>query len=187
MFAALSALLCGCERELDNTAPVSEYLVIEAQAPATKTDVTEGVTSWDAGDQSTVVYDGNSYVYTASAAGKTTTFTSTAGITNYDATKSCVAYYPTTSDASVEVSAATTLVFQSGSQENSSKAPLVGTPNTGNLTNGKLAMVFENVFSVLELRVDAGQLSSPAKTLTIEPANASDFTGYLAGKGTVNV
>lgn len=186
--AALSALLCGCERELDNQIPVveSEYLVIEAQAPATKTDVTEGVTSWEAGDQITVVYDGNSYTYTASSAGTTTTFTSTAGITNYDASKSCIAYYPAVSEAGVEVPSATTLVFQSGTQENSSKAPLVGTPNTGNLSDGKLGMVFENVFSVLEIRVDAGELSSPAKTLVIEPADPSDFTGYLAGKGTVD-
>ena len=188
MFAALSALLCGCERELDNAQEIaSEYLVIEAQAPVTKTDVTDGATSWEAGDQITVVYDGNSYTYTASTAGATTTFTSTAGITTYDATKSCVAYYPAVNGGGVEVPSATTLTFQSGTQENSSKAPLVGVPNTGNLTGGKLAMVFENVFSVLEIRVDAGELSSPAKTLTVEPADASDFTGYLAGKGSVNV
>lgn len=185
--AALSALVCGCERELDNAQEIaSEYLVIEAQAPVTKTDVTNGATSWEAGDQITVVYDGNSYTYTASTAGATTTFTSTAGITTYDATKSCVAYYPAVNGGGVEVPSATTLTFQSGTQENSSKAPLVGVPNTGNLTGGKLAMVFENVFSVLEIRVDAGELTSPAKTLTVEPADASDFTGYLAGKGSVN-
>lgn len=189
MLAALSALLCGCERELDTSLDIveQEYLVIEAQAPATRTDVTEGMTSWEEGDQITVVYDGNSYTYTASAAGKTTTFTSTAGISNYDSSKSCVAYYPAVSDGTVEALSELNLTFQTGTQENSSKAPLVGKPNTGNLTDGKLGMVFENIFSVLEIRVDAGELSSPAKTLVIEPADAADFTGYLAGKGTVDV
>ena len=47
-------------------------------------------------------------------------------------------------------------------------------------------MVFENVFSVLELRIDAGELSGTAKSVTVAPASAEGFNGYLSVSGTVD-
>ena len=172
----------GCVKDMDQPAPVqSDYLVIEAVcAPATKTDMTQGQSVWEEGDKITVVYDGAAYEYVASAAGETTTFTSTAGVANYDASKSIVAYYPVTdATGTVKVEAEKTIAFNGAEQVNSACAPLVGTPKDDNLKGGSLSMVFENIFSVLELRIDPGDLSGTAKSVTVSPASAEGFSGYL--------
>lgn len=181
--------IAGCVKDMDQSAPVqSDYLVIEAVcAPVTKTDMTQGQSAWEEGDKITVVYDGAAYEYVASAAGETTTFTSTAGIANYDASKPIVAYYPVTDAAgTVKIEAEKTIAFNGAEQVNSACAPLVGTPKEDNLAGGALSMVFENVFSVLELRIDAGELSGTAKSVTVSPASAEGFNGYLSVSGTVD-
>ena len=181
--------MAGCVKDMDQSVPVqSDYLVIEAScALTTKTDINEGQSAWEEGDKITVVYNGAAYEYVASAAGETTTFTSTAGITGYDASKPIVAYYPVTDAAgTVKVEAEKTIAFKGAEQVNSSCAPLVGTPKDDNLANGSLSMLFENVFSVLELRIDAGELSGTAKSVTVSPASAEGFSGYLSVSGTVD-
>lgn len=181
--------IAGCVKDVDQSAPFqSDYLVIEAAcAPATKTDMTQGQSAWEAGDKITVVYDGAAYEYVASVAGETTTFTSTAGIVNYDASKPIVAYYPVTdATGTVKIEAERTIAFKGADQVNSACAPLVGTPKEDNLANGSLSMIFENVFSVLELRIDAGELSGTAKSVTVSPASAEGFSGYLSVSGTVD-
>ena len=181
--------IAGCVKDMGQSAPVqSDYLVIEAAcAPMTKTDMTQGQSAWEEGDKITVVYNGAAYEYVASAAGETTTFTSTAGITNYDSSKPIAAYYPVTDAAgTVKVEAEKTIAFKGGEQINSACAPLVGTPKDDNLAGGSLSMVFENVFSVLELRIDAGELSGTAKSVTVAPASAEGFNGYLSVSGTVD-
>ena len=181
--------IAGCVKDIDQSAPVqSDYLVIEAAcAPATKTDMTQGQSAWEQGDKITVVYDGAAYEYVASEAGETTTFTSTAGISNYDASKSIVAYYPVTDAAgTVKVEAEKTVEFKGADQVNAACAPLVGTPKDDNLKDGSLSMVFENIFSVLELRIDAGELSGTAKSVTVSPASTEGFSGYLSVSGTVD-
>lgn len=181
--------IAGCVKDVDQSAPFqSDYLVIEAAcAPATKTDMTQGQSAWEAGDKITVVYDGAAYEYVASAAGETTTFTSTAGIVNYDASKPIVAYYPVTdATGTVKIEAERTIAFKGADQVNSACAPLVGTPKEDNLADGSLSMIFENVFSVLELRIDAGELSGTAKSVTVSPASAEGFSGYLSVSGTVD-
>lgn len=181
--------IAGCVKDVDQSAPVqSDYLVIEAAcAPITKTDMTQGQSAWEEGDKITVVYEGAAYEYVASAAGETTTFTSAAGIANYDASKSIVAYYPVTDAAgTIKVEAEKTVEFKGAGQVNAACAPLVGTPKDDNLAGGSLSMVFENVFSVLELRIDAGELSGTAKSVTVAPASAEGFSGYLSVSGTVD-
>lgn len=181
--------IAGCVKDMDQSAPVqSDYLVIEAVcAPVTKTDMTQGQSAWEEGDKITVVYDGAAYEYVASAAGETTTFTSAAGIANYDASKPIVAYYPVTDAAgTVKIEAEKTIAFNGTEQINSACAPLVGTPKDDNLAGGSLSMIFENVFSVLELRIDAGELSGTAKSVTVSPASAEGFNGYLSVSGTVD-
>ena len=92
-------VVAGCAKE---TAPElspagSDFLVLKADvADLTRTDISEGNSTWEAGDVITVVYDGAAYEYVAQSAGETTTFTSTAGITTYDAAKPLTAYYPAT-------------------------------------------------------------------------------------------
>lgn len=181
--------VAGCVKDMDQSVPVqSDCLVIEAACvPATKTDMTQGQSAWEAGDRITVVYDGDAYEYVAESAGETTTFTSAAGIMNYDASKSIVAYYPVTDAAgTVKIEAEKTIAFNGVGQVNSACAPLVGTPKDDNLADGSLSMVFENVFSVLELRIDAGDLSGTAKSVTVSPASAEGFDGYLSVTGTVD-
>lgn len=183
-------VMAGCadnivpERNFDD----SDFLVLKAECPTvTRTDMNEGNSTWEAGDVITVVYDGAAYEYVASTAGETTVFTSTAGIASYDAAKPLVAYYPATDAAgTIIVDAQKTLSFKGEDQVNTSCAPLVGTPKDDNLKDGALSVVFSNVFSVLELRIDAGELSGTAQSVTIEPADASDFEGYLSFKGTVD-
>ena len=183
-------VVAGCAKE---TAPElspagSDFLVLNAgMADLTKTDMNEGNSTWEAGDKITVVYDGAAYEYVAQSAGETTTFTSTAGIAAYDASKPLVAYYPATDVAgTIKIEAEKTLAFKEGSQVNTSCAPLVGTPKDDNLKDGALSVVFSNVFSVLELRIDAGELGGTAKSVTVEPASAADFEGYLSFTGTVD-
>ena len=192
IFSVMAGLLvvAGCAKE---TAPElspagSDFLVLNAgMADLTKTDMNEGNSTWEAGDKITVVYDGAAYEYVAGSAGETTTFTSTAGITSYDPAKSLVAYYPATDVAgTIKVESEKTLTFKEGTQTNTSCAPLVGTPKDDNLKNGALSVVFSNVFAVLELRIDAGELAGTAKSIKVEPASAEDFEGYLSFTGTVD-
>ena len=183
-------VVAGCAKE---TAPElspagSDFLVLKADvADLTRTDISEGNSTWEAGDVITVVYDGAAYEYVAQSAGETTTFTSAAGITTYDATKPLTAYYPATDvTGTIKIESEKTLVFKEGTQVNASCAPLVGTPKSDNLKDGALSVVFSNVFAVLELRIDAGELTGTATSIKVEPAYASDFEGYLSFTGTVD-
>ena len=188
IFSMMAGLLviAGCAKE---TAPEvsSEFLVIKADCAAmTKTEISQGNSAWEAGDKITVVYEGAAYEYVAASAGETTTFTSTAGITGYDASKPIVAYYPATgASGTVKIDAEKTVEFSGNGQNVKAYAPLVGVPQEGNLKDGSLNMAFDNIFSVIELRIDGGDLTGTAKSLTIEPADAADFTGYLTVTGTV--
>lgn len=192
IFSIMAGLLvvAGCAKE---TAPElspagSDFLVLKADvADLTRTDISEGNSTWEAGDVITVVYDGAAYEYVAQSAGETTTFTSAAGITTYDATKPLTAYYPATDvTGTIKIESEKTLVFKEGTQVNASCAPLVGTPKSDNLKDGALSVVFSNVFAVLELRIDAGELTGTATSIKVEPASASDFEGYLSFTGTVD-
>lgn len=185
-------LLAGCTRDPEITdpapLPASSGLVIKAACTAaTRTDINEGKSTWETGDRITVVYDGAAYEYTAAEAGSTTTFTSEAGIASYDASKSLTAYYPTTTaEGTVGVEARRTISFQGAEQANTACAPLVGTPLENNLSDGALHVSFRNIFSVVELRVDAGELDSPARSITVEPASEEGFEGWLSFTGTVD-
>lgn len=185
-------LLSGCARDPEITdptpLPASSGLVIRAACtPTTRTDINEGKSTWEAGDRITVVYDGAAYEYTAAEAGPTTAFTSSAGIVSYDASKPLAAYYPaTTAEGTVGVAAERTIAFQGTEQANTASAPLVGTPLENNLRDGALHVSFRNIFSVVELRIDAGELTSPARSLTVEPASGEDFEGFLTFTGTVD-
>ena len=183
-------VVAGCAKE---TAPElspagSDFLVLKADvADLTRTDISEGNSTWEAGDVITVVYDGAAYEYVAQSAGETTTFTSAAGITTYDATKPLTAYYPATDvTGTIKIESEKTLAFKEGTQVNASCAPLVGTPKSDTLKDGALSVVFSNVFAVLELRIDAGELTGTATSIKVEPASASDFEGYLSFTGTVD-
>lgn len=192
IFSIMAGLLviAGCAKETapEHSPADSDFLVLKADwADLTKTDMNEGNSTWEAGDKITVVYDGAAYEYVAGSAGETTTFTSTAGITSYDPAKSLVAYYPATDVAgTIKVESEKTITFKEGTQTNTSCAPLVGTPKDDNLKNGALSVVFSNVFAVLELRIDAGELAGTAKSIKVEPASAEDFEGYLSFTGTVD-
>ena len=190
----LSAVLlfAGCTRDPEITdpapLPASSGLVIKAACTAaTRTDINEGKSTWEAGDRITVVYDGTAYEYTAAEAGSTTTFTSEAGIVSYDASKPLTAYYPaTTAEGTVGVEARRTISFQGAEQVNTARAPLVGTPLENNLSEGALHVSFRNIFSVIELRIDAGELDSPARSIAVEPASEEGFEGWLTFTGTVD-
>lgn len=185
-------LLAGCTRDPEITdpapLPASSGLVIKAAcAAATRTDINEGKSTWEAGDRITVVYDGAAYEYTAAEAGPTTTFTSDAGIASYDASKPLTAYYPaTTAEGTVAVEARRTISFQGTEQANTACAPLVGTPLENNLSEGALHVSFRNIFSIVELRIDAGELESPARSISVEPASEEGFEGWLSFTGTVD-
>ena len=190
----LSAVLlfAGCTRDPEITdpapLPASSGLIIKAACTAaTRTDINEGKSTWEAGDRITVVYDGTAYEYTAAEAGSTTTFTSEAGIVSYDASKPLTAYYPaTTAEGTVGVEARRTISFQGAEQVNTARAPLVGTPLENNLSEGALHVSFRNIFSVIELRIDAGELDSPARSIAVEPASEEGFEGWLTFTGTVD-
>lgn len=187
MAAALAFAGCAKETGLPIDAGHSDYLVIKAECNMTKTDINTGQSTWDAGDVITVVYDGKAYEYVAQESGEVTTFTSTSGIQNYDSSKSMTAYYPATdATGTVKIETERTVAFTDAGQVMKSCAPIVGVPQNGNLQDGILNMVFSNIFSVLELRIDAGELAGTAKSLTIEPAESSDFNGYLTATGTVD-
>ena len=187
LFAAIF-FAAGCAQSPDLAEPVrgggyenaDGLVIVAACPPATRTDIEEGKSTWEAGDRITVVYDGAAYEYTAAEAGPTTAFTSEAGIADYDASKALTAYYPaTTAEGVVAVEAERTIALDAESQSNPARAPLVGLPTSGNLAEGALEVTFRNIFSVIELRIDAGELDSPAQSLAVEPASQEDFDGYL--------
>ena len=192
---AVAAIVCGCARELEpeytGGTPVSEYLVISADCGAmTKSDINEGKSTWEEGDKITVLYNGEAYEYVAgtpSADGKQTYFTSTAGISGYDGTD-LVAYYEALDGESgtVGIAASRDIEFFDLAQKNPACAPLVGV--SGSMQDGVLNMSFKNIFSVIELRIDpaGSQMTSYMKTLKIEPADGSDFEGYITCSGIVD-
>ncbi len=79
-----------------------------------------------------------------------------------------------------------TISFQGAEQINTACAPLVGTPLENNLSDGALHVSFRNIFSVVELRIDAGELESPARSISVEPASEEGFEGWLTFTGTVD-
>lgn len=174
LFAAIF-FAAGCAHSPELAEPVrgggyenaDGLVIVAACPPATRTDIEEGKSTWEAGDRITVVYDGAAYEYTAAEAGPTTAFTSEAGIADYDASKPLTAYYPaTTAEGVVAVEAERTIALDAESQSNPARAPLVGLPTSGNLAEGALEVTFRNIFSVIELRIDAGELASAAQSLT---------------------
>lgn len=194
LFAAIF-FAAGCAQSPDLAEPVrgggyenaDGLVIVAACPPATRTDIEEGKSTWEAGDRITVVYDGAAYEYTAAEAGPTTAFTSEAGIADYDASKPLTAYYPaTTAEGVVAVEAERTIALDAESQSNPARAPLVGLPTSGNLAEGALEVTFRNIFSVIELRIDAGELASAAQSLTVEPADEGAFEGFLSFEGTVD-
>ena len=194
LFAAIF-FAAGCAQSPDLAEPVrgggyenaDGLVIVAACPPATRTDIEEGKSTWEAGDRITVVYDGAAYEYTAAEAGPTTAFTSEAGIADYDASKPLTAYYPaTTAEGVVSVEAERTIALDAESQSNPARAPLVGLPTSGNLAEGALEVTFRNIFSVIELRIDAGELASAAQSLTVEPADEGAFEGFLSFEGTVD-
>ena len=194
LFAAIF-FAAGCAQSPDLAEPVrgggyenaDGLVIVAACPPATRTDIEEGKSTWEAGDRITVVYDGAAYEYTAAEAGPTTAFTSEAGIADYDASKALTAYYPaTTAEGVVAVEAERTIALDAESQSNPARAPLVGLPTSGNLAEGALEVTFRNIFSVIELRIDAGELASAAQSLTVEPADEAAFEGFLSFEGTVD-
>lgn len=180
--ARVSAAMVGfifSETEGTKLERLQNYGAVEAD--------THGKSTWEAGDRITVVYDGAAYEYTAAEAGPTTAFTSEAGIADYDASKALTAYYPaTTAEGVVAVEAERTIALDAESQSNPARAPLVGLPTSGNLAEGALEVTFRNIFSVIELRIDAGELASAAQSLTVEPADEGAFEGFLSFEGTVD-
>lgn len=194
LFAAIF-FAAGCAHSPELAEPVrgtgyedaDGLVIVAACPPATRTDIEEGKSTWEAGDRITVVYDGAAYEYTAAEAGPTTAFTSEAGIADYDASKPLTAYYPaTTAEGVVSVEAERTIALDAESQSNPARAPLVGLPTSGNLAEGALEVTFRNIFSVIELRIDAGELASAAQSLTVEPADEAAFEGFLSFEGTVD-
>ena len=194
LFAAIF-FAAGCAHSPELAEPVrgtgyedaDGLVIVAACPPATRTDIEEGKSTWEAGDRITVVYDGAAYEYTAAEAGPTTAFTSEAGIADYDASKPLTAYYPaTTAEGVVAVEAERTIALDAESQSNPARAPLVGLPTSGNLAEGALEVTFRNIFSVIELRIDAGELASAAQSLTVEPADEAAFEGFLSFEGTVD-
>ena len=192
---AIAVAAIGCNREIEpekGHGPSSEYLVIKAEcSDITKSDINEGKSVWEQDDAIEVVYKGTVYQYSVeslSENGKGAYFSSSNGITDYDGGE-IVAYYKAVDAAEglVGIDASREISFDTDEQVNPSRAPLVGKP-VAEFNNGVLRMGFENIFSVIELRIDptGKESTSPVRTLTIEPADGSIFDGYLTFTGSVN-
>ena len=81
------------------------------------------------------------------------------------------------SGGSTSNSLATTSSGSSDGESSSSENADGGYPSTA-----VDPLTFRNIFSVIELRIDAGELDSPAQSLAVEPASQEDFDGYLTLK-----
>ncbi len=189
LFASL--VLSGCYKEQDTAGNVllGRGLVICAESmPLSKSDIDKGKSTWEPGDEISVIYEGKMYIYKTGQNGNQVTFISEDGIEDYDPSKRIIAYYPPIGvDEIVGVSAEQSILFKGEEQINSSKAPLVGLAEEGLSSDGALLkMSFRNICSVLELRMDAGAVSDRIKTLTVEPASETGFEGYLSFTGTVD-
>ena len=190
---AIAAVAISCHKEIEpqeKPVPTSDYLVIKAECTdVTKTDINAGKSSWEKGDIIEVVYKGDVYEYTADEDGSVVHFTSENGIADYDGS-AVTAYYKAENAAEGVVGIGNTWTIESmgTDQVNSACAPLVGTPVSEKAENGVLSIMFDNIFSVMELRIDptGKTTSSPIKSLTVEPADAADFDGYLTFTGSVD-
>ena len=190
---AIAAVAISCHKEIEpqeKPVPTSDYLVIKAECTdVTKTDINAGKSSWEKGDIIEVVYKGDVYEYTADEDGSVVHFTSENGIADYDGS-TVTAYYKDENAAEGVVGIGNTWTIESmgTDQVNSACAPLVGTPVSDKAENGILSIMFDNIFSVMELRIDptGKTTSSPIKSLTVEPADAADFDGYLTFTGSVD-
>lgn len=191
--AVLGLMSLSCAREVlseENHLPavpaVSEGMVIRAGCgDLTRTDISQGRSTWSAGDEITVFYDGEAYRYITAEGGADAIFTSEAGIVSYDASKSLTAWYPATAaEGRVSIPARQSLSFRDGTQETEARAPLAGVAE--GVEDNVLRMAFHNVCSILELRVDAGAMDLRGRSLTLAPAPADGVEGYLSFSGTVD-
>ena len=191
---AFTSLATGCVKEnkqpQDKPTPESKFLVIQADcAQIAKSDITNGVSSWEKGDIIEVVYKGRVYEYRASESGTDVYFTSESGIYSYDGSPISAYYNAMDSEEGlIGVEAEKSISFTHGTQATSARIPLVGTSISVNDEEGVMKISFANVFSVLELKIDATLKKSGnhVKTITIEPADGADFNGFLSCTGTVD-
>lgn len=115
------------------------------------------------------------------------TFTSENGLRDYDESKGIIAYYPPVAiDEVIGVPATREISFIGDGQVNAAKVPLVGVAADEVSPDGSLRMSFSNICSVIEFRVDAGDVAEGIRTFKVEPASETGFEGYLSFTGTVD-
>lgn len=202
LFAAIF-FAAGCAQSPDLAEPVrgggyenaDGLVIVAACPPATRTDIEEGKSTWEAGDRITVVYDGAAYEYTAAEAGPTTAFTSEAGIADYDASKPLTAYYPaTTAEGVVAVEADLLTAPENPAVRYTYKCSGTATGSSYQHATVMQTMRFENAVTDGEVKIRCravGPYTCAGGTQNITATNAASsippygFTGsYVQNFGT---
>ena len=125
--------------------------------------------------------------YTAAEAGTTTTFTSEAGITSYDASKPLTAYYPLPRPPKAWSAGGPGARSRSRVRKDQHGLRAAGRHAARKQPSSteRCTSCSSNIFSVVELRIDAGEWS-PAGLSAWNLPRSEGFEGWLTFTGTVD-
>ena len=141
---------------------------------------------WEVGDQVTVVYNGKSYVYVATKAGRTSNFVARDDDNTFyptDLSKPMAVFYNVNSIDAVAMTAVYDIASNQVEGELTNKMPLYFYSSTVPAENGKLVITMDPLASVVEFELSASE-SWNADALSLGKSSRQLYT-YASAKGLV--
>lgn len=175
--AVIALVACNKETGPDYS---TKNLTIKASIMGVKTVFDQESVQWAAGDELTVVCDGESYAFSTSSAGSVADFTSAD-----DLTQGMVGENPLTAYYGCNMYGAFTIAQNQTvtGGVNSAKLPMYA--YTASVPEkAEIAMDFAPAASVIEVKLSAVDLT--VNKIEISPVDETKVVGNLAGQGTVN-
>lgn len=174
---ALTFVGCKKEKEPDYG---SKNLTIKASIAAVKSVVGQDGVQWAAGDEITVVCDGESYAFTTNAGGQTADFTTAENLTQAMVGENpLTAYYGCNMYGAFTIAQNQTVT----AGVNSTKLPMYAYTASAP-SKAEIAMEFIPAASFIEIQLSAADLT--VNKVELAPVDENKVTGNFAGQGSIN-
>lgn len=175
--AALAFVGCKKEKEPDYG---SKNLTIKASIAAVKSVVGQDGVQWAAGDEITVVCDGESYAFKTNAGGQTADFTTAENLTQAMVGENpLTAYYGCNMYGAFTIAQNQTVT----AGVNSTKLPMYAYTSSAP-AKAEIAMEFAPAASFIEIQLSAADLT--VNKIELAPVDENKVTGNFAGQGSIN-
>lgn len=179
LLVASAMLLAACTKE---TAPDynSETLTVNATITGSKTTADATGVRWNAGDEITVVCDGESYPFTTKSSGVTAPFTSTGGLTQgMVGDNSLVAYYACNMFGTFNIPQTQTIT----DGVSGSRLPMYAYTSSAP-SEARIDMSFIPAASIIEVKLLPCEIT--VNKVEISPVREDGITGSMGGSFSVN-